>query len=137
MGRHPCPPGWGVYLTEGYAKGSAVHPSDPDLEDLSARYVEWHHQRGNDLATGLRLAELLRTAGLDIVDHQGRYHIFTPTPGFRPPSWAARDALAAAGLATSDDVERWRSALDRLDGVADRVTVFVPLFFAVGRRPAS
>ncbi|HEV2071252.1 MAG TPA: methyltransferase domain-containing protein, partial [Acidimicrobiales bacterium] len=130
-------PGGAVYLTEGYPKGAAVRPSDPDLEALTARYVEWHHRRGNDLDAGLRLAELLRSAGLDTVDHQGRYNIFTPTPGFRPPSWAARDALVAAGLATSDDVERWRLALERLDAVAERVTVFVPLFFAFGRRPTS
>lgn len=130
-------PGGSVYLTEGYPKGSAVRPSDPDLEDLTARYVDWHRQRGNDLAAGLRLAELLRAAGLEAVEHQGRYNIFTPPPGFRPPSWAAREALVAAGLATEDDVERWRSALERLDGVADRLTVFVPLFLAVGRRRAS
>ena len=130
-------PGGCVYLTEGYPKGSAVLPLDPDLEDLTARYVEWHHRQGNDLAAGLRLGQLLRSAGLDTVEHQGRYNIFTPTPGFRPPSWAARDALVAAGLATSEDVERWRLALDRLDGVAERLTVFVPLFFAFGRRPAS
>lgn len=130
-------PGGAVYLTEGYPKGAAVRPSDPELEDLTARYVEWHHQRGNDLDAGLRLAELLRSAGLDTVDHQGRYNIFTPTPGLRPPSWAARDALVAAGLATSDDVERWRLALERLDAVAERLTVFVPLFFAFGRRPTS
>ncbi len=130
-------PGGSVYLTEGYPKGSAVRPSDPDVEDLTARYVEWHHQQGNDLAAGLRLADMLLAAGLDALEHQGRYNIFTPTPGFRPPSWAARDALVAAGLATDDDVERWRSALERLDSVADRITVFVPLFLAFGRRPPS
>lgn len=129
-------PGGSVYLTEGYAKGTALHPSDAEMEELNARYVEWHHRRGNDLATGLRLAELLRTAGLEALDHRGRYHIFTPPPGFRPPSWAARDALVAAGLATADDIERWRSLLERLDAAAQRPTAFVPLFFAFGRRPA-
>ena len=114
-----------------------MRASDPDLEDLTARYVEWHHQRGNDLAAGLRLAELLRAAGLEAVEHQGRYNIFTPTPGFRPPSWAARDVLVAAGLATDDDVERWRSALERLDDVAHQLAAFVPLFLAFGRRPAA
>lgn len=128
-------PGGSVYLTEGYAKGSALHPSDPDVEDLTARYVEWHRQRGNDLAAGLRLADLLRTSGLETFDHQGRYNIFTPPPGFRPPSWAARDALVAAGLATADDIGRWRSAFDRLDAAPQQPTAFVPLFFAFGRRP--
>jgi predicted O-methyltransferase YrrM len=128
-------PGGSVYLAEGYAKASALHPPDPDVEDLADRYVEWHHQRGNDLTVGLRLAELLRTAGLEIVDYQGRYNIFTPPSGFRPPSWAARDALAAAGLATADDIERWRAALERLDAARQRPTAFVALFFAFGCRP--
>ncbi|MDP9071631.1 MAG: hypothetical protein M3N68_10220 [Actinomycetota bacterium] len=130
-------PGGSVYLADVYANGFAVRPSDPDMEDLTARYMQWHHQRGNDLAVGLRLGELLRAAGLEALDHQGRYQIFTPPPGFRPPSWAARDALVAGGLATADDIDRWRSALERLDIAADRPTVFAPLFFAFGRRPAS
>ena len=129
-------PGGCVYLADLYARAFAVRPSDPDLDDLDDRYQEWHHQRGNDLATGLRLGELLQAAGLEVVDHQGRYQIFTPPPGFRSPAWAARDALVTAGLATADDIERWRSAFERLDAADRQPTVFVPLFFAYGRRAA-
>ena len=64
------------------------------------------------------------------------YNIFTLPSVFRPPSGAARDALAAAGLATADDIERWRAALERLDAAPQRPTAFVALFFAFGRRPA-
>jgi len=129
-------PGGSVYLADIYVDALAMRPSDP-VADLTARYTEWHRQRGNDLATGLRLGELLQSAGLEVLDHQGRYQIFTPPPGFRPPAWAARDALVAAGLATADDLDRWTSTLERLDAAADRPTLFVPLFFASGRRPAS
>lgn len=57
-------------------------------------------------------------------------------PGLRPPGWASRDSLVASGLATPDDVARWEAAFARLDGMQDRPTVFVPVFCAIGRRPA-
>src|SRR3712207_6956706 len=37
-----------------------------DLEDLTERYLELHRRRGNELRTGLRLAQLLDRAGLDV-----------------------------------------------------------------------
>ncbi len=130
-------PGGSVYLADVEAVGLRMRPSDPDIEDLNARYHEWHSQRGNDLSVGLRLGELLRGAGLEAVEHHGRYQIGEVPPGLRPPSWAARDALLDAGLATSNDIERWNSAFDRIDRADERPTTFVPLFFAFGRRLAS
>jgi SAM-dependent methyltransferase len=130
-------PGGSVYLVDTHVEAFAMHPSEPDVDDLTDRYVEWHRRQGNDLASGLRLGQLLRDAGLDDVDHRGWYEIFVPPPGFRPPTWAARDTLVGAGLATDADVERWRSAFERLDGAAERPTVFAPVFCAFGRRPAS
>jgi len=130
-------PGGFVYLADIEAAGLRMRPSDPDVEDLNDRYQEWHSQRGNDLSVGLRLGELLTTAGLETVDHQGRYQIVVVAPGMRSPSWAARDALMAAGLATPDDVDRWSSAFDRIDRADSRPTMFVPLFLAFGRRPAA
>lgn len=130
-------PGGYVYLADIEASGLRMRPSDPDIEDLNARYQEWHSLRGNDLSVGLRLDELLGAAGLEAVDHQGHYQIFLVPPGLRPPSWAARDALVAAGLATSAEIERWSSAFDRIDRADERPTMFVPLFFAFGRRPSS
>jgi len=129
-------PGGSVYLVDIEATALRTRPSDPDLDDLAARYEEWHAQRGNDLSVGLRLGELLAGAGLETVNHQGRYQIFVPPPGMRPPSWAGRDALVAAGLATEADVERWSAAFERIDRSETRPTMFVPLFFAFGRRPA-
>lgn len=130
-------PGGFVYLADIEILGFRMRPPDPDVDDLNSRYHQWHEQRGNDLSVGLRLAELLAGAGLEVVDHQGRYQIFAIPPGLRPPGWAASEALVAAGLATSDDVQRWGAAFDRLDVEDERRTFFVPLFFGIGRRPES
>lgn len=128
-------PGGAVYLVDIDATGLRLRPSDPDIDDLNARYKEWHAQRGNDLSVGLRLGELLAAAGLETVDHQGRYQIIAPPPGMRPPSWAGRDALLAAGLATDADIGRWSAAFERMDRSEARPTMFMPQFFAYGRRP--
>jgi hypothetical protein len=54
----------------------------------------------------------------------------------RPPPWAAREAMVAAGLATQEDVDRWQRALEALDTQEKRPVWFAPFFTAVGRRPA-
>ncbi|MEW6154308.1 MAG: class I SAM-dependent methyltransferase [Actinomycetota bacterium] len=129
-------PGGAVYLVDIDMTAFRLRPADSDVADLDSRYERWHAQQGNDLTIGLRLAELLAGAGLVDVEHHGRYHILPVRPGFRPPSWAARAALVAAGLATEADVARWDAAFVRLDQAALRPTLFVPQFFAFGRRPA-
>lgn len=130
-------PGGTVYLADIEVGGLSMRPADPDVDDLNDRYRRWHEQQGNDLSIGLRLGELLRTAGLDEVEHHGRYTIFEAPAGMRPPAWAGRQELVAAGLATPDDIARWSAVLERADGEAERPTMFVPLFFAFGRRPAA
>ncbi len=130
-------PGGAVYLVDIDLPAFRLRPDDDDLTDLESRYAQWHAQRGNDLSVGLRLGELLAAAGLVDVEHHGRYHIFPIRPEFRPPSWAARTALVAAGLATEADIERWGAAFRRLDQLQPRPMLFVPQFFAFGRRPAD
>ena len=130
-------PGGSVYLADIEATAIRTRPADPDLEDLGARYGEWHRRRGNDLSVGLRLGDLLRGAGLERVEHHGLYQVITVPPGMRPPPWAARDALAEAGLATVDDLERWEAAFDRVDRADPPPTTFVPLFVAYGYRSAA
>ena len=129
-------PGGCVYLIDVDATAIRARPSDPDVDDLNDRYWEWHRRQGNDVSVGLRLDELLAGAGLDVVEFSGRYDIIAAPPGLRPPGWAARDALVASGLATPDDVARWDAAFVRADGMQERPIVFVPMFCAVGRRPA-
>lgn len=130
-------PGGCVYLVD--IEGTALRwrPVDPDLDDLMVKYQAFHAAKGNDLEVGLRLADLLANAGLDVVEHRGYYNIIKAPPGLRPPSWAARDAMVAAGVAAVDDVARWEAALARADAATERPTFFAPLFTAIGRRPLS
>jgi len=128
-------PGGSVYLTDVEMTALRMRPSDADVEDQSDRYRQWHSKRGNDVSVGLRLGELLAAAGLEVRRHEGRYQIATAPPGFRPPSWAARDALVADGLASQADLDRWSAAFARLDTMQTRPTMFVPLFMAFGQKP--
>lgn len=126
-------PGGHVYLVD--IDGSAFHtrPEDPDVSELNEAYRRFHQAQGNDLLTGLRLDDLLRAAGMDVLDYQGWYNIIQPQGQLRPPSWAARDAMVAAGVISADDLERYEVALDRM--IDQRPTIFAPVFGAVGRRP--
>jgi SAM-dependent methyltransferase len=126
-------PGGSVYLVDILGSAFGFRPDDPDLEDLNDAYRRFHAAKGNDLRIGLRLDILLSAAGLEVVDYRGWYNIAKPQGQVRPPSWAARDAMVAAGIATPADVERWDLALDRI--VPQSPTIFAPLFGAVGRRP--
>ena len=126
-----------VYLVDVDYSAFRVRPDEPDLADMGERYHEWHRRQGNDLSVGLRLGELLRAAGMDDVQHHGRFDIFPVPSGLRTPPWAARDALVAAGLATDEDIVRWEAAFARVDTAPVRPTLFAPLFFAIGRRPAG
>jgi SAM-dependent methyltransferase len=129
-------PGGCLFLVD--ADGTAIRtvPEDPDLADLAQRYVQLHVDRGNDVQAGLWLGERLVRAGLELVDYRGSYVIRPLPPGMRPPSWAAREAMVAAGLANKEDVARWDRAFARVDAAASRPTLFAPVFAAIGRRPA-
>jgi SAM-dependent methyltransferase len=123
-----------VYLIDvDLTAGRGLH-DDPDLDDLHDRYVEFHRTLGNDPSVGLRLAQFLSRADLEVVQHSGRWDILTPQPGIRPPSWAARDAMVQAGVANEADVARWDAAFARKDALPEQPTMFIPLFVAVGRR---
>ena len=128
-------PGGSVYLVDGDGTAVRMLDVDPDLADLSGKYLEFHKRRGNDLEVGLRLGKLLSRAGLRVAAHEGRYSIISAPPGLRPPPWAAREAMVAEGAATAQDVARWEGALERMDRAETRPTVFAPVFFAIGVKP--
>lgn len=126
-------PGGCIYLVDVTYEGMAIRPAIPDLVDMNDKYVRFHAQRGNDLLVGRRLDLLLRNAGLDVLDYRGWFVLLTPPPGLRPPPWAAREAMVAAGVATADDVARWDAALTAAE--ADPPLLFLPHFAAVARKP--
>jgi 2-polyprenyl-3-methyl-5-hydroxy-6-metoxy-1,4-benzoquinol methylase len=127
-------PGGCVYLVDIDGTAMRVLDADPVLDDLSERYVEFHRRRGNDLMVGLRLARLLETAGLQVEVHQGTYQIVSAPVGLRPPPWAARDAMLADGVVSTDDLARWEAAFERTDRAERRPTLFVSTFIALGRK---
>jgi ubiquinone/menaquinone biosynthesis C-methylase UbiE len=129
-------PGGSVYLVDGDQSGGRFLDIDPDLDDLMTRYLEFHRRRGNDPCIGLRLAQLLAAAGLEVTSFQGTYNILTAPPGMRPPAWAAREAMLADGIVDKDVLHRWEAAFARHDSSPVRPTIFAPQFIAVGRRPA-
>jgi ubiquinone/menaquinone biosynthesis C-methylase UbiE len=127
-------PGGHLYLVDVDASMVRVRPPDPDFESLDETYRAFHAARGNDLEVGLRLSRLLTTAGLEVAAYRAWIQILVPTGEFRPPAWAAREAMKAAGFASDADIARWDAALTAL--TADPPTIFFPIFGAVGRRPS-
>jgi SAM-dependent methyltransferase len=125
-------PGGSVYLVDVYGAALYTKPEDPDVTELNDAYTRFHAERGNDLKTGTRLDDLLRAAGMDVVDFQGWYNIIKPQGKMRPPSWAARDAMIAAGVISADDLDRYDAALERV--LSQNATIFAPVFGAVGRK---
>jgi SAM-dependent methyltransferase len=125
-------PGGHAYLVDIHGAAFYMRPEDPDVDELNNTYTQFHAAQGNDLKTGLRLDGLLRTAGLDVVGYRGWYNIVQPKGPMRPPSWAARDAMIAAGVLDPADLGRYEAAMARL--MDTQATVFAPLFGAVGRR---
>jgi SAM-dependent methyltransferase len=129
-------PGGCLYLVDADGTAMRLLPEHADLADLQERYQAFRAARGDDNRAGLRLADRLVRAGLEVVEFRGRYAIGSPPPGVRPPGWAAREAMLAAGLATEADVRRWDRAFQEVDAAPVRPTFFAPMFTAVGRRPA-
>jgi SAM-dependent methyltransferase len=127
-------PGGHVYLAEFEGTAARIRPHAPDLDDLAHRYGKLHAANGNDFAVGLRLRDFVERAGLEVVEYTGIYRILQPPPGVRTPTWAARQAIVDAGLATDEDVARWDRAFLALDHMQPRPTIYYPVFICVGRR---
>ncbi len=130
-------PGGSVYLVDVEASGiRAIPERAAAMNELSDRYRAFHTSLGNDLSVGLRLGELLENAGLEQVDHRGRYAIVKPPPGMRPPMWAAREQMLAAGFVTQDELDAWAAEFEAHDRGELPMTLFIPGFFAFARKPA-
>lgn len=127
-------PGGCVYLVDIDVTALRYTTADPDLADLDERYRAFLRARGSDLFVGMHLGDLLIEAGLTVERYACRSPVLRVPPGMRPPSWAARDALAAAGFATDADIKRWDETFTRLDSAQPRPWLFPAAFVAIGRR---
>jgi SAM-dependent methyltransferase len=128
-------PGGSVFLVDGLAKAMTVHPEPPELADMSERYLRFLVARGSDPKIGVRLPQLLESAGLPVEAFRGWFSITEAPVGLRPPAWAARTAMLDAGLVTEEELERWQHAFEELDALPERPKLFPAIFAAVGRRP--
>jgi ubiquinone/menaquinone biosynthesis C-methylase UbiE len=128
-------PGGFVYLVDVDLSAMRMHPPSADLTDLTAKYIDFHSGRGNDPQIGLRLSELASGAGLDVTNFRGWFDVTVAPVGMRPPSWAARAAMVASGVASDADVTRWAAAFAALDEAPGRPMIFPALFAVVARRP--
>jgi SAM-dependent methyltransferase len=128
-------PGGCVYLVDIEAELARSRPRPPLLDEIAERYRAYHAQRGNDLRVGIRLADLLERAGLDLVVDTMRVGVFDIPRGFRPPAWAAREAMVAAGVIDAADVERWAAGLAEIEAADRPLRGFFPIFVAAGRKP--
>jgi SAM-dependent methyltransferase len=127
-------PGGTVYLVDVDHSMLWMSPSDPDVEDLHGRYLEYQTGRGNDLQVGRSLGPLLAGAGLAVEVFRVTGPIIRAPAGVRSPGWAARGDLIAAGLATDADVARWDAAFRRMDALAERPWGAMPIVLALGRK---
>ncbi|WP_217184800.1 methyltransferase domain-containing protein [Streptomyces sp. AC495_CC817] len=128
-------PGVGmVYLVDVDATGFRLRGAPAAYDEMHERYRELHRRRGNDLAVGTRLDELLASAGLDVIAYEGHINVMTPPPGMRGPAWAARDALLSEGLVTADDIARWDDAFADIGQDLSGLRFFGNTYVAVGRR---
>jgi len=127
-------PGGAVDLVDVDLTCQRIMPLDPDL-DLFERYLEFQVRQGNDLSVGMRLGSLLEDAGLAVERFRCAGPVLRFPAGSRPPHWAAREAMRAAGMADDADIARWGAALDRMDALDPRPWIFTPILIAVGRLP--
>lgn len=128
-------PGGRVLLYDLDSTMIRVVPPTAPVSELHERFQAYQRARGNDPAVGLRLPELLESAGLVLEAFRGSCHTRSRAPGQRGPSWAARRAMVQAGVATSDDLQRWAREFDRLDAQPRQPWMIGCVFVAVGRRP--
>ncbi|MBA2308159.1 MAG: methyltransferase domain-containing protein [Pseudonocardiales bacterium] len=125
-----------LHLVDTEASAIRAWPPAPDYEAMNNQYIAFNTAQGNDLRVGLRLADLLSEAGLEVLGHEGWFSRLAPAPGTRPPAWAARDAMVASGFASAADIASWDAGFTAMDASGTRPAVFVSTFGAVGRRAA-
>jgi SAM-dependent methyltransferase len=129
-------PGGTVYLVD--IDGTAMRIRGEEVAETFAQmqdtYARFHAGLGNDLSVGLRLGELLEGAGMHQVVHRGTYSIFPIPPGVRPPMWAARQQMLAAGVIDETVTARWEASFGRIDRGEISATLFAPMFSAWGRK---
>jgi len=127
-------PGGRVLLTDLDSTMIRVVPPTAPVSELRERFMDYQRARGNDPAVGLRLPELLESAGLTLELFRGNCSTRVRPSGERGPSWAARRAMVEAGVASAEDLERWAREFEVLDAQPRQPWMIGCGFNAIGRR---
>jgi SAM-dependent methyltransferase len=128
-------PGGAVFLYDLDTTMIRVQPPSAPVSELGDRFLDYQRRVGNDPAVGVRLPGLLATAGLDVEIFRGQCRTGRRTAGTRGPTWAARKAMVAAGVADEDDLVRWAREFEELDAAETQPWTIGVVFAAIGRRP--
>jgi SAM-dependent methyltransferase len=126
-------PGGRVLLYDLDSTMIRIEPPTAPVTQLHDRFVDYLRSRGNDPSVGLRLPQLLESAGLMLEAFRGSCQTRVRTPGERGPSWAARRAMEQAGIATAADLERWEREIETLDVQPRQPWMISCGFVGVGR----
>lgn len=111
----------------------AHHRDHHNANKLRAGFLALVAQRGADLAYGRKLPRLLTEQGLADVAADAYMPVSLPAVGALDVSNLSQlsDALLAQGLATAEEIDSYRAAVDRGVGFASP-----PLISAWGRKPS-
>lgn len=130
-------PGGHLYVVDTDATAARLSFEDHGFEEQASRYLEFQRDRGNNVAIGPRLAELLLGARLELIEHDATYQ---KVPGhllaLGGPVAAAEQEMLSAGVINSDDARRFAAARERVAALP-HATMFIAQYLAVGRKPVQ
>ncbi len=130
-------PGGHVYLVDTDLDAARTAPADPAVQEQYDRYADFHRRLGNDPRTGPRLGTMLRAAGLEVVENEGRYQrVPAELLAMGGPLVSAEEAMINAGVLTRDELRGLGAARQRFAAVPDAEMWFAR-FVAIGRRALS
>lgn len=135
MARIVRPEGCVLACAEPDYGGRVDHP--PELASLGRLQAEALRQQGADPEMGRRLGELFVAAGLQttVGVMAGRWRLPASPDAEFEAEWAMRER-DLAGLLSPEELRRLRSA-DRQALAEGRRILFVPTFYALGRKPGD
>jgi SAM-dependent methyltransferase len=130
-------PGGHLYLVDVDLDAFRATPRDPAIEKQFAVYADFHRHLGNDVRMGPRLGPMMRTSGLEVVEHRGFFQrIPAVLVGTGGPLTSAKDAMIAAGTITAEEADAFEGERQRFASVPD-AEVWSGIFIAIGRRPTG
>jgi hypothetical protein len=125
-------PGGHLLSAELDVTGLVLAGAAPEEQELEQRWLAMMRKRGNDPGLGRRLAVVISQAGFRVAMTQDRIDQLSLE---RSPTWTARRALLADGLATEADIGRWEAAITRRLRTTGNLSVQLPVSCVVAARP--